>query len=155
MAQCFKGAAHYYTWWEMYPSNGIQLVGTTVKPGDKIAASVVRTGTSYALKVTDSTTTANSFSTTQTCAATTCLAKSADWIVEAPSGARGVYPLPNFKTWSLASASVTSGTTTGAIWKFPDDEITMIDGTLSYSLATPGVLSTGGNAFTVTWNNSY
>jgi hypothetical protein len=50
---------------------------------------------------------------------------------------------------------VTSGTTTGAIWKFPDDEITMIDGTLSYSLATPGVLSTGGNAFTVTWNNSY
>jgi hypothetical protein len=154
-AQCYRGTAHYYTWWEMYPSNFIQLVGTTVKPGDKIAASVVRTGTSYALKVTDSTTTANSFSTTQTCAATVCRQASAEWIAEAPSGQRGEYPLPNFKTWSLSAASVTSGTTTGTISKFPDDAITMIDGTQTYPLASPGPLNTSGNAFKVTWKNSY
>jgi hypothetical protein len=154
-AQCFQGTAHYYTWWEMYPKNSIQLVGTTVKPGDKIAASVVKSGTNYTLKVTDSTTTANSFSTTKTCAATTCLDASAEWIAEAPSGARGEYPLPDFKTWSLTSASVTSGTKTGTISAFPDDEITMIDGTLTYPLASPGALNAAGNAFKVTWKNSY
>ena len=65
LAECYEGTAYYYTWWEMYPSNDIQTVGDTVKPGDKIAASVVRTGTKYALKVTDSTTTGNSFSKTR------------------------------------------------------------------------------------------
>ncbi len=155
LAQCFQGMAHYYTWWEMYPSNSITVVGSTVKPGDKITASVVKTGTSYALKVTDSTTTANSFTITKTCAATTCLATSAEWIAEAPGGPRGEYPLPNFKTWSLTSASTTSGPKTGTISAFPDDEVTMIDGTLTYPLASPGALNATGNAFNVTWKNSY
>jgi len=77
LIECVGGKASYFTWWEMYPSNAIQVVGSSVKPGDKIAASVVRTGTSYALKVTDSTTPANSFTTTQTCAAATCVDSSA------------------------------------------------------------------------------
>jgi hypothetical protein len=34
----------YLTWWEMFPTNNIQFVGSTVKPGDNIAASVVRKG---------------------------------------------------------------------------------------------------------------
>ena len=41
VAQCFEGAAYYYTWWEMYPTNDITVVGSTVAPGDQIAASVV------------------------------------------------------------------------------------------------------------------
>jgi Peptidase A4 family len=155
LAQCFQGTAHYYTWWEMYPTNSITVVGSTVKPGDKITASVVKTGTKYALKVTDSTTTANTFTITKTCAATTCLATSAEWIAEAPGGPRGEYPLPNFKTWSLTSASTISGTKTGTISAFPDDEVTMIDGTLTYPLASPGALNATGNAFKVTWKNSY
>ncbi len=155
LAQCFQGAAHYYTWWEMYPANGIQVVGSTVKPGDKIAASVARSGTNYTLKVTDSTTPANSFTKPQTCAATTCVDSSAEWIAEAPGGLRGDYPLPDFKTWSPASASVTAGTKTGGISAFPDVEITMFDGTLTYPLASPGPLNGSGNAFTITWKNSY
>jgi hypothetical protein len=155
LAQCFQGAAHYYTWWEMYPANGIQVVGSTVKPGDKIAASVVRTGTKYTLKVTDSTTTANSFSTTKSCAATTCVDSSAEWITEAPGGPRGDYPLPDFKTWNLTSASVTAGTKTGGINAFGSYEITMFDGTSTYPLATPGPRTASGHAFTITWNNSY
>jgi hypothetical protein len=50
----------YATWWEMFPRNSVQVVGMTVKPGDKISASVVRTGTHYALAVTDATTAGNS-----------------------------------------------------------------------------------------------
>jgi hypothetical protein len=155
LAQCFQGTAHYYTWWEMYPTNFIQLVGSTVAPSDSITGSVTRTGTKYTLKLTDSTHTANSFSTTQTCAATTCLNTSAEWIAESPSGNRGDYPLPPFGTWSLTGASVTSGATTGKISSFPDDEITMVDGTVSYNLVQPGALNATGSAFTATWKNSY
>jgi Peptidase A4 family len=155
MAQCFEGRAFYYTWWEMYPANAIQVVGTTVAPGDKIIASVSRNGTKYTLKLTDSTHTKNSFSRIETCAAATCVDSSAEWIAEAPSGARGVYPLPDFKTWTPTFASVKSGSKTGTISAFPDDEITMVDGTVSYPLAQPGALGPQGNSFTVTWKNSY
>jgi hypothetical protein len=154
LAECYEGTAFYFTWWEMYPTNDIQAVGTTVKPGDKIAASVVRTGTSYALKVTDSTTSGNNLSETETCAAATCVDSSAEWIAEAPGGLRGEIPLPDFKTWTLSAASVTSGTTTGNIKTFPDDEITMVSGE-TYSLATPGALNTAGTGFSDTWDNSY
>jgi hypothetical protein len=155
LAQCFQGTAHYYTWWEMYPANAIQVAGSTVKPGDKIAASVGRSGTAYTLKVTDSTTKANSFSITKACAATTCVDSSAEWITEAPGGPRGDYPLPDFKTWNLTSASVTAGVRTGGINAFSDIEITMFDGTSTYPLASPGPFNASGSAFTITWKNSY
>ncbi len=155
LAQCYEGTAYYYTWWEMYPTNDITVVGGAVLPGDKIAASVSKSGTKYTLKVTDSTTPANSFSTSSTCAKTTCIDTSAEWIAESPSGARGDYPLPDFTSWSLTSASVTSGTQTGKISTFPDDELTMVDSSDSYALTEPGSLNGSGNAFTVTWEDSY
>jgi hypothetical protein len=152
-AECYEGKAYYYTWWEMYPTNDIQMVGKTVKPGDKIAASVVRTGTSYALKLTDSTTKGNNISEKETCAAKTCIDSSAEWIAETPGGARGFFPLPDFKTWKLTGASVTSGTKTGNIKTFPDDEITLFGD--AYPLATPGALNKAGTGFSDTWDNSY
>jgi hypothetical protein len=115
LAQCYEGKAYYYTWWEMYPTNAIQLVGTTVKAGDKIAGSVVKSGSKYALKLTDSTTSGNNISTTQTCTASVCLDASAEWIAETPSYGRGYTPLPDFKTFTVSSASVTSGSKTGTI----------------------------------------
>jgi hypothetical protein len=153
LIECLSGTAHYFTWWEMFPSNAIQVVGSTVKPGDHISASVVRTGTSYAIKVTDSTTPANSFSTTQTCAATTCVDTSAEWIAEAPSNSSGVLPLANFGTWTLKSATVKAGTTTGTISKFPDSEITMVNNSGKVK-AKPGALNTTGNQFKVTWKSA-
>ncbi len=149
-AQCYQGAAHYYSWWEMYPSNAIQVVGSTVKPGDKIAASVVRTGTSYAIKVTDSTTAGNTFSRTKTCA--TCANSSAEWIAEAPSNASGVLPLANFGTWTLKGAAVTAGTA-GTISSFPDSEITMVNSAMKVK-AQPGPLNSTGTQFKVTWKSA-
>lgn len=95
LIECYKGTAYQYTWWEMYPTNDIQVVGSTLAAGDHIASSVVRSGTSYTLKVTDSTHSADSFSTTQTCSS--CANSSAEWIAEAPSGSSGVYPLAHFQ----------------------------------------------------------
>jgi hypothetical protein len=151
LAECYLGTAYYFSWWEMYPTNAVQVVGESVAPGDSISASVVKSGSSYALKVTDSTHTANSFSTTQTCSS--CVDSSAEWIAEAPSGSAGVYPLPNFHTWTESSATVKSGSTTGVISTFPDDEITMIDSS-GATKAKPGPLNSSGNGFTVTWERS-
>ena len=148
LIECVGGKASYFTWWEMYPSNAIQVVGSSVKPGDHIAASVIRTGTSYALKVTDSTTPANSFSTTQTCAS--CVNTSAEWIAEAPSNSSGVLPLTNFGTWTLKGAKVKNGSTAGTISSFPDSEITMVDSS-SKVKAQPGPLNSTGTRFKVTW----
>lgn len=140
----------YYTWWEMYPSNAVQMVGSKVKPGDTITASVVRTGTSYKLSVTDSTAPGNSFSTTQKCAATTCKDSSAEWIGEAPSASGGEVPLPNFGTWTLTNATVKAGSKSGTIKTFPDDKITMSDSSPKNS-AVPGPLNTKGNSFKDVW----
>ncbi len=155
LIECVGGKAHYFTWWEMYPSNAIQFVGTTVKPGDHIVASTIRTGTSYKLTVTDSTTPANSFTTTQTCAATTCVDSSTEWIAEAPSGSAGLYPLAKFGTWTLNGATVTNGTKTGTIKTFPDSQITMVSATAPNPVkALPGALNTAGNSFKVTWKRA-
>jgi hypothetical protein len=151
LVECYEGSAYYYTWWEMYPTNDIQVVGESLSPGDAISASVVRTGTSYTLKVTDATHKANSFTTTQTCSG--CANSSAEWIAEAPSGAAGVYPLADFRSWEEWGATVKSGSTTGVIPTFPDDEITMV-GASGDTLAQPGPLNTRGKEFTVTWKAS-
>jgi hypothetical protein len=151
LAECSGGRAFYFTWWEMYPTNAIQVVGQSVSPGDGITASVVRSGSSYTLKITDSTHTANSFTTTQSCSG--CANSSAEWIAEAPSGSGGIFPLPNFHSWSASSATVKSGSTSGVISSFPDDELTMIDSGGAVK-AQPGALNGSGNGFTVTWKRS-
>jgi Peptidase A4 family len=151
LAECYLGSAYYFSWWEMYPSNAIQVVGESVSPGDSISTSVVRSGTSYTLKVADSTHPANSFSTTQTCSS--CANSSAEWIAEAPSGSNGVYPLSDFHTWTETGATATSGSKSGVISTFPDDEITMID-SAGRVKAQPGALNSSGNGFSVTWERS-
>jgi hypothetical protein len=99
------------------------------------------------LKVTDSSHSANSFTTTQSCSS--CANSSAEWIAEAPSGSGGVFPLSNFHSWTLSGATVNSG----VISSFTDDEITMIDSS-GLVKAQPGSLNGSGNGFSVTWVRS-
>ncbi len=143
----------YGTWWEMYPKNDVQIVGGTVKPGDKITGSVVRSGTKYTLKVTDSTTAGNSFSKKQTCAASTCKNESAEWIAERPGLSTGLSALPNFGTWTASGATVKGGGKSGTIKSFPDDEVTM-ENSSAKVLAQPGALNSAGNSFKDVWKAS-
>jgi hypothetical protein len=149
--ECYLGTAYQYTWWEMYPTNAIQVVGQTAASGDAITATVTRSGTSYKLTVTDATHTADSFTTTQTCSS--CANTSAEWIAEAPSGSSGIYPLANFHSWTASSATVTEGTTSGVISSFTDDELTMINSS-GATKALPGTLNGSGNGFSVTWERA-
>ena len=136
-----------------FPANNIQVVGMTVKPGDKITSSVTRSGTSYTLKLTDSTHPANSFTTTQSCAAATCVDSSAEWIAEAPSGSSGILPLTRFGTWTLKGAAVTAGARSGTITTFPHTKINMVNPSGQVKAQT-GALNSAGNQFTVTWKRS-
>jgi hypothetical protein len=153
MIECYQRHAYQFTWWEMYPTNDVQIVGQTAAAGDAITASVVRSGTSYKLTVTDATHTADSFTTTQSCSASSCVDTSAEWIAEAPTGSSGVEPLSDFGTWTASSAAVTEGSTAGTISSFTDDEITMIDSS-GATKALPGALNSAGTGFSVTWERA-
>jgi Peptidase A4 family len=152
LVECYDSTAYQFSWWEMYPTNDIQVVGESVAAGDHITGTVVRSGTSYRLTVTDSTHTANSFTTTQNCSS--CANSSAEWIAEAPccSGSN-VYPLSDFHTWSLSGATVSTTTSSGVISTYPNYEITMV-GTSGDTKAAPSPLNSSGNGFTVTWEHA-
>jgi hypothetical protein len=128
-AVCESGTAYYFSWWEMYPTDAIQIVGETVKPGDHITASVTKSGNDYVLKLTDATTSGNSFTTTQACAS--CSGASAEWVQE-PMGT------PVVGSWTVTGATVKSGSVTGVIATFPH-----------VAIGTAGSLNAAGNGFTV------
>jgi hypothetical protein len=156
-AQCFQNRAYYYSWYEMYPS-GTEAVGTTVRPGDHIAASVSRSGTTYALKVTDSTTVGNSFTSWASCASTTCRDQSAEWIVERPAYvSTGIVPLAQFTpvTVAAARASAAGGVSANITTVGPTYQITAADSTRSYALDRTSALNATHNSFSTTWLNSY
>jgi hypothetical protein len=153
LSWCFESHPTYFTWYEMFPAATIE-VGTSLHPGDKVAASVTRTGTSYKLALTDFTHPANSFSTTKTCS--TCQNKSVEWIAERPAFSIGIAPLANYGSWALNGASQTAGTKTGTITGYPTNyQINMVDATGTYPLSIASGLSRAGDAFITHWSNSY
>jgi hypothetical protein len=153
LAYCFEGVAYYYTWWEMYPGASV-TVGSTVQPGDVIAASVERRGTSYTLALRDYTSPANSFSTVQSC--TTCTNESAEWIAERPAFPIGITPLAYFRNWTPVGAVQTSSGAKGPISAGPNPtQITMFDATQTYPLDKVSGLIAGGSSFVAHWLNSY
>lgn len=154
MSWCYRGTPTYFTWYEMYPAGTVE-VGTSLRPGDKISASVTRSGSSYTLALTDATHSANGFTHTASCATATCLATSAEWISERPAFSIGIAPLASYSTWTLANGAETAAGQPGTIGSFaPNYAMTMIDATQSYPLSTVSPL-TGGASFSSSWRNSY
>jgi peptidase A4-like protein len=154
LAYCFEGDPYYFSWWEMYPGGSV-TVGSQVRPGDMITASVTRSGTSYTLSVSDPVHPQNSFSTVQTCPATTCEDQSAEWIAERPAFSIGITPLATFANWTLSNGSQTVNGVKGSIASGPNSTgIEIIDATETYPLDSVSGL-TGGTSFTAHWLNSY
>lgn len=154
---CFEGVPTYYTWWEMYPTNSEQNVGTTVEPGDVITSTVTRSGQSYKLSVTDSTSPANSFSTSQACASS-CNDTSVEWIAERPGFSIGMAPFADQHTWNLTGATQeqTGATAPGTISSGPNPtSIAMMDATGTYALSVPGSLNATGAKFADVWHDSW
>jgi hypothetical protein len=132
-------------------------VGTTVEPKDSISASVDRSGDSYTLKLTDSTHTANSLSTTATCATSTCLDESAEWITERPEySTTGIVPEAQITKVAFSKASETASGKTSNITGYSGTvyDITCVDSTGTYDIESTSSV-TGGTAFNNFWKNSY
>jgi hypothetical protein len=62
ISMCFEGRAVYDDWYEMFPTDPVTITVHQVAPGDKINASVTRSGAAYRLVVIDATHRADSFS---------------------------------------------------------------------------------------------
>jgi hypothetical protein len=145
---CYRDKPTYFTWYEMFPAGTVE-VGKSLKPGDKITATVSRSGTSYKLSVTDATHKSNSFSKTKSCALATCLDQSVEWIAERPEfSTTGIAPLADFSSWKATSLAESNGKVT--VSKL---DISMLDSTEKYLLSTPSSIS--HSSFTTKWHNSY
>ena len=144
-ADCSGRTPQYYAWYEMYPKYPVNF-SNTVRPGDKMTASVTTNGSgSFTLKISDAT---QGWSRTVTARLKSAKLASAEVIAEAPSSSSGVLPLANFGTVSFTGASANGTLLTSTTPNI--DPITMATG--STVKAQPGSISSG--AFSVAWKHS-
>jgi hypothetical protein len=191
-AQCFEGVTYYYVWYEMYPNGSVEegtvaCINNNVdcpQPGDLVSASVTVTPAgatnNYKLSLTDFTRPQENFSVTESCAPSTCLDTSAEWIVERPAFAPGgliqFVPLVDYFQTGFFNGTLTSGGKTTKIEDFQGGtvyDVSMVDDTVSYFLDCVGqnqfgpqlLLFSNANAcptvspfqgsFYVTWDSSF
>ena len=152
--QCFEGVEYYYVWYEMFPGGTVEegtlaCINNNVdcpEPGDRITASVTVTPAGeYTLSLTDFTHPAESFTVMASCAPSTCLDSSAEWIMERPAFALPfgfqITPLANFSPAGFVNGTLTSGGRTTEIEDFKDGpvyDVQMSDDTGSYWLDCVG-----------------
>jgi hypothetical protein len=107
----YAGQAHYYAWYEMYPSVS-KKIDAPISPGDTISASVqYAASTGFTLTI-DASSWTQPFAVTISKHAAQAQRSSAEWIVEAPSAGR-VLPLADFGSETFTSTQAVIGTTPG------------------------------------------
>src|SRR6478752_7912426 len=144
-SDCSGSTPQYYAWYEMYPKFPVNLRGT-VRPGDKMTASVTTDGRGgFTLTISDST---QGWTNTTNARLKSAKLASAEVIAEAPSSSGGVLPLANFGTVSFSGAQANGSLLTSSTPHL--DPITMQSG--STVKAQPGSISHG--AFSVAWKHS-
>jgi hypothetical protein len=144
-ADCSGKTPVYYAWYEMYPKYPVNYTNT-VRPGDKMSASVTTNGSgSFTLTITDAT---QGWSRTTTARLKSAKLSSAEVIAEAPSSSSGVLPLANFGTVNFTGASANGSLLTSSTPHI--DEIVMANG--STVKAQPSGISSG--VFSDTWKHS-
>jgi hypothetical protein len=143
---CSGSTPVYYSWYEMYPAYPVNF-SNTVRPGDKFTGSVSVSGSTYTLKLADST---QGWSHTVTASLSGAANSSAEVITEAPccTASGGILPLAHFSPITFTSATVDGS----AIGTFNPTEIIMINnsGTPKDSISA----LSGNNSFTATWLRS-
>ena len=142
-ADCNGSRPVYSAWWEMYPG-GSHNFSNHVAPGDHFTASVTYGGgSSYTLKIADTT---QGWSHTETKTLGSAKRSSAEVIVEAPccTASGGILPLADFGKASFTSSMV-NGSPIG------DTSPTKINmGSGGVQKDSVSALS-GGTSFTATW----
>jgi hypothetical protein len=143
-ADCSRGTAVYYAWYEMYPKFPVNYANR-VSAGDVFVASVTTAGSGY-FKLTLSDTT-KGWSQTTTQRLKSAKLGSAEAIAEAPSSGGSVLPLADFGTVLFSATTVNGSLLTASAPGI--DPITMTSA--SATKAAPFAISGGG--FSDTWSN--
>ena len=151
-SDCKGGTGTYYAWFQMYPRTAVFLPTTKypVMPGQVIHAQVSASGKAFTLTI-HATSPSWTFATTQT---TSTLPKesSAELITESPCiGSPCVRSLADFSTINFSGAAADGRVLTAT--GFTDHKITMVNSS-GIIKAKPSALSSGGTAFSVTWEHS-
>lgn len=158
-AYCAKkgGTPEYDLWWEMFPTNSIQIT-KTAHAGDKITASVTYTPSTKVFKIVVQDLTSHvSFTKNEKCSSsTTCNRSSTDTITEDVGrfGSGNYFPLANYGTMGYTGINVKdvaghSGSISATAWK--NGAVTEKSGGITYATVSP--LSAGGTAFKTTWKH--
>jgi len=164
-SDCSRGNPSYYVWYEMYPANSVELSKSTypVNVGDTLTATVDRSGTSYTLSLTDTSSNTTSPNWTFSKVLTGSNANSsAEWVAESPeicSFFCQLASLTDFGTVTFSGAQAADGGTLSPVSSFTASsgphEITMVtnNGTVR---AEPGALTSSGqgSGFSDTWEHS-
>jgi hypothetical protein len=153
LAECIGGTASYYAWWELYPTNSVQIFAA-IHAGDAFNGSVSyhpSTGT-FALRLTD-VTTLTTYTTNQTLASAN--ESSAECIAEAPSGGAGIYPLANFHHVVFSSCDATIGGKTHPIGAYTSVmAITMVSQSNPSRVLASVTGLRGSTGFRVVWHHA-
>jgi Peptidase A4 family len=172
---CSGGSPTYSTWYELVPAGAV-TTNLQVKPGDTVSAAVAVDGNQVSIAMTDRTT-GQSFD--KTLAMDNPDTSSAEWIAEAPSACTGgasgdcqTLPLADFGKVTFTDASATANGHTGPISdpQWTATAVQLVPGASggfgggefgagvggagegSTAGATPSGLSSGGSAFSVSWD---
>jgi hypothetical protein len=140
---CSGRTAQYYAWYEMYPNPSYEI-NHTVRPGDKISASVTYSGTnSYTLKIADST---QGWTYTTTKSLSGAPRSSAEVITEAPccTSSGGILPLADFGKVSYTGSTANGST----LSSFSPTSITMVSARGKQEDSTSAL---SGGSFSNTW----
>ncbi|HLW72930.1 MAG TPA: G1 family glutamic endopeptidase [Candidatus Babeliales bacterium] len=150
----YNGQQHDYAWFEMYPNYSYEITGFPVSPGDMITASVeYQDNNVFLLSIANITAGVHTTIPTSYTTSSTARRRSAEWVMEAPYSG-GILPLSHFNTAYFSSCNATIGYMHGPINNKPwvNGMLTMVKGNGTVK-AAPSVLSSGGQAFSVTWNH--
>ena len=143
---CAGRTPQYYAWYEIYPAASVEI-NDTVRPGDKISASVTYAGSSkFTLKISD-TTRGWTYTTTKT--ESGAARSSAEVITEAPccTNSGGILPLADFGKVSYTGSTVNGST----LSSFSPTEITMVSAS---GVQEDSTSSLSGGSFSNTWLSS-
>jgi hypothetical protein len=148
----------YYAWWEMWPTNTIQTMPLSIKPGDTITANVTynASNASYSMLVNNKTT-RQTYTKAATCASNlTCARQTAEWIVERPTLNGAYTPLANWHIMNLISNTASNTTRRNKpvyqpVSAYANTPIYMINTQYTTTMATVSTLNTKSNLFSDTW----
>jgi hypothetical protein len=140
------GQAQFQTWIEMLPQAS-QQVPVAVVPGDSVTVSIDEQGAgsgNWQISITNNTTGQTYLTNVQYASSES----SVEWVMEAPSGSRGVLPLDNFTSVSFTVASAIQNGQTVDLSQTGAYPITMLNAN-NQPLAVPSAVGSNGSSFSV------